>query len=305
MEFWGADSFCASLYLSALKAALLMGNALNEPSGLYAHLLSQGVGRMQAQLFNGEYFSRSPDWGHLRASFPEDLSPMYGRSEDFMEIANKEGPPYQYGTGCLSDGVMGVWLGLVSGIDALLDRDKVERHLLAVHRYNFKRDLTSQTNFFMPSFASNGESGLVVCTWPKGDRPSLSMLHSDAVWTGVEYQVASHLIALGQVEAGLEIVRATRRRYDGRVRNPFCEVEAGYWYARAMSSYALLQAFSGARFDAVEQVLYFKPSIKGDFRCFLATATGYGTVGVKEGRPFVEVVAGTIPFKRIQYAAAI
>ena len=44
----------------------------------------------------------------------------------------------------------------------------------------------------------------------------------------------------------------------------------------------LLQGLSGARYDAVEKVLYLEPGIKGDFRCFLATATGYGTVGVRE-----------------------
>src|SRR5260370_9086645 len=49
----------------------------------------------------------------------------------------------------------------------------------------------------------------------------------------------------------------------------FSELEAGHWYARAMSSYALLQALSGARFDAVDKTLYLKPALKGDFRSFL------------------------------------
>jgi hypothetical protein len=71
-----------------------------------------------------------------------------------------------------------------------------------------------------------------------------------------------------------------------------------------MSSYALLQAFSGARFDAVDKLLYLRPAIKGDFRCFLSTATGFGTVGVKNGRPFVEVVSGEIPYTNIKYTAA-
>ena len=79
-------------------------------------------------------------------------------------------------------------------------------------------------------------------------------------------------------------MRVCRDRYDGRVRNPFNEYECGHWYARAMSSYALLFGLSGARYDAVEKVLYLEPSIKGDFRCFLATATGYGTVGVRKGQ---------------------
>ena len=71
-----------------------------------------------------------------------------------------------------------------------------------------------------------------------------------------------------------------------------------------MSSYALLEALSGARFDAVEGTLYLTPAIKGDFRSFLSTATGFGTVGVRNGRPFLEVIAGRIPYKKIDYTAA-
>jgi hypothetical protein len=103
----------------------------------------------------------------------------------------------------------------------------------------------------------------------------------------------------GLVEEGLEIVRTCRRRYDGRVRNPFDEIECGHFYARALASYALLQALSGARYDAVERKLYLDPALPGDFRAFIATATGFGTVGVKDGEPFLEVRHGTIEVESI------
>jgi hypothetical protein len=105
----------------------------------------------------------------------------------------------------------------------------------------------------------------------------------------------------GQVKEGLAIVRAVRKRHDGQWRNPFDEYECGHWYARAMSSYGLLQACSGARYDAVEQALYLEPPVKGDFRAFLCTATGFGTVGVRKGKPFVEVASGTIVVKKIEF----
>ena len=300
--FWGADSMCTSLYLSALKAATLMGQALGDNIETYSTLLSESSQQME-QLFNGEYFFQKTKWQNLRAPYPrvDDDSPEY---PEFLELAKKEGPPYQYGQGCLSDGVLGEWLSLMCGVGALLDSRKVESHLLAVHRYNLKKDFTEHANTRRPYFACGDESGLLCCSWPRGGRPSLAMIYSDEVWTGVEYQVASHLIALGKTDAGLEIVRACRSRYDGVVRNPLDEIEAGHWYARAMSSYALLQAFSGARFDAVERILYLKPAIKGDFRCFLSTATGFGTVGVKNGKPFVEVVSGQIPYREIKYTSA-
>ena len=134
--------------------------------------------------------------------------------------------------------------------------------------------------------------------------PSLPFVYSNEVWTGIEYQVASHLMAMGQVEEGLEIVRACRDRYDGRVRNPFNEYECGHWYARAMSSYALLQGLTGARYDAVEKVLHLRPRLRGDFRAFLAVAGGYGTVGVRAGRPFFQPVVGKPEVREIRYEAA-
>jgi hypothetical protein len=183
----------------------------------------------------------------------------------------------------------------------LLDREKVAGHLAAVHRYNLRRDLSEHANPQRPSYACGAEGGLLLCTWPRGGSPTLPFVYSNEVWTGIEYQVASHLMLMGMVEPGLEVVRTCRDRYDGRVRNPFDEYECGHWYARAMSSYALLQGLTGARYDAVEKTLYLEPRIAGDFRSFLATATGYGTVGVRGGEPFLEVRAGTIEVTRVAY----
>ena len=129
----------------------------------------------------------------------------------------------------------------------------------------------------------------------------MPFVYSNEVWTGIEYQVASHLMLMGHVDEGLDIVRTLRDRYDGRVRNPFNEYECGHWYARAMSSYGLLQGLSGARYDAVEKVLYLEPSLPGDFRCFFAAATGYGTLGVREGKPFLEVQSGRIECQEIRF----
>src|SRR6185369_14224926 len=107
-----------------------------------------------------------------------------------------------------------------------------------------------------PGYAMGHEPGLILCTWPKGGKPTLPFVYSDEVWTGIEYQVASHLMIEGAPMAGLEIVRAARKRFDGRLRNPYDEYECGHWYGRALSSYALLQGMSGARYDAVDKVLH-------------------------------------------------
>jgi len=302
IEFWGPDGMCTSFYLGALKAAMVMAEAVGDDVPLYGELLEKGVAFMESELWNDEYFIQKIEWQNLRAGDPTKALAMHtSYSPEALELLKQEGPKYQYGNGCLSDGVLGAWIAAVCGVGEVLDREKVESHLLAVHRYNFKEDLSDHANPQRPTYALGEEGGLLLCTWPRGGELSLPFGYSNEVWTGIEYQVASHLMMLGHVEEGLEIVRRARDRYDGRVRNPFNEYECGHWYARAMASYALLQGMTGVRYDAVEKTLYIRPSIKGDFRAFFCTASGYGTVGVRDGQPFVEVKHGTIPYEKIVY----
>ena len=280
-----------------------MARARGDSVPLYAELLEKGITVMESDLWDGEYFIQKIQWEGLRAADPtKGQSWNVNYSPEAVELLQAEGPKYQYGTGCISDGVLGAWIAAVAGVPDFLDTDKVRGHLLAVHKYNLKLDLSEHANPQRPAFAMGNDGGLLLCTWPKGGALTLPFVYSDEVWTGIEYQVAAHLMLLGEVEAGLDIVRAARDRYDGRVRNPFNEYECGHWYARAMASYGLLQGLTGVRYDAVDKVLTIQPNISGDFRAFLSTATGYGTVGVKDGKPFVEVKHGTIPFERIEYA---
>ncbi len=293
---------CTSFYLAALRAAVLMGEALAAPVPLYAEPAEKSRKALEEELWDGEYFVQRIEWRNLRAKDPLETKSYVGTySPEATLLFEKEGPKYQYGEGCLADAVLGAWLAAVCGIGEFLDRRKVAGHLAAVHRHNLKRDLSEHANPQRPSYACGAEGGLLLCTWPRGGAPTLPFVYSNEVWTGIEYQVASHLMLMGMVEPGLEVVRTCRDRYDGRVRNPFDEYECGHWYARALSSYALLQGLSGARYDAVEKTLYLEPRIPGDFRSFLSTATGYGTVGVRAGQPFLDVRAGTIEVARVAY----
>ena len=302
IEFWGPDGMCTSFYLGALKAALAMAETVGDDVPLYAELLEQGIAFMESDLWNGEYFVQKIQWQNLRAGdSTKALAIRTNYSPEAQGLLKQEGPKYQYGIGCLSDGVLGAWIAAVCGVGEFLDREKIRKHLVAVHKHNLKKGLTEHANPQRPTYALGKEGGLLLCTWPKGGEPSLPFVYSNEVWTGIEYQVASHLMMMGHVEEGLEIVCTCRDRYDGRVRNPFDEYEAGHWYARAMASYGLLQGLTGVRYDAVEKALYIKSSIQGDFRAFLCTATGYGTVGIRDGKPFVEVKHGAIPYEKIVY----
>jgi uncharacterized protein (DUF608 family) len=303
-ELWGPNGMCSSIYLGALQAATLMGRALRDNVSEYARLYRRGRARVEAELFNGEYFEQRIEWRDRGSTLPPERRFKVGYSREAAELADREGPKYQYGTGCLADGVLGAWFARVCGVGEVLDERKVASHLRAVHRYNLKHDLFTHANTQRPGYAAGHEGGLLLCTWPKGGKLSLPFPYSNEVWTGIEYQVASHLIMTGATDAGLEIVKTLRARYDGRVRNPFDEYEFGHWYGRALASYALLQAFSGARYDAIEKVLYLEPTIRGDFRCFLSTATGFGTVGVRGGQPFFNVASGNVEVTRIAYRKA-
>jgi len=298
IEFWGPDGMCTGFYLGALKSMALMGKALGEDVSRYEKLYAKGRMAMENELFNGEYFFQKVRWKDLKAANPEIAMNDQGNNvpPEEKERFMKEGPKYQYGTGCLSDGVLGAWIGAVCGIDNIIDSSKIASHLNSVFRYNFVRDLSNHSNPQRPAYALGKEGGLILCTWPKGGALSIPFPYSDEVWTGYEYQVASHLMLIGEPEKGLEIVRTCRDRYDGKVRNPFDEYECGHWYARAMSSYGLLQGLTGVRYDAVSQELYIDSRV-GDFNSFLATETGFGNVGLKDGKPFLKVEYGEIPVK--------
>jgi uncharacterized protein (DUF608 family) len=302
IEFWGSDGMCTSFYLGALTAAVRMGEALREDISEYRALAEKSCRFLEEELFNGEYFIQKVMWKGLGKGKSDKASISNTEySPEAKAIFEKEGPKYQYGNGCLPDGVLGAWMAKMCGLGDILDGEKVESHLRVVRKYNFRENLSTHANPQRPGFALGEEGGLLLCTWPGGGEPSLPFVYSSEVWTGIEYQVASHLMTSGRVEEGLEIVRAARDRYDGSRRNPFDEYECGHWYARAMASYALLQGLTGARYDAVEKILYLEPSIDGDFRAFISTATGFGTVGVRGGKPFLEVRHGKIEIAGIEY----
>jgi hypothetical protein len=299
IEFWGPDGMCSSFYLGALTAFIEMSRFMKEPAPEYESLLAKGKAFMEKDLFNGEYFIQKIRWNDLHAADPTRIPAATIAPDESYNLLVREGPKYQYGAGCLSDGIMGMWMASASGLPEILDPIKVTSHLKSIYRYNFKTDLKDHDNPQRPTYALGSEGGLLLCTWPAGGQLSLPFVYSNEVWTGIEYQVAGHLMMKGEVEKGLDIVRACRQRYDGSVRNPFDEYECGHWYARALSSYGLLQGLTGIRYDAVERILFVDSQIGKNFTSFLSTGTGFGIAGLKDGIPFVEVKMGKIPFEKI------
>jgi len=278
-----------------------MSKATGSDYAKYEELLTKGKAFMENDLYDGEYFIQKVKWEGLKAPSPVEVAKTslnIGYSAEAVELMKKEGPKYQYGSGCLSDGVLGMWIATVCGLEEVLDNEKVKSHLDAIHKYNLREVLYNHSNPQRPTYAIGKDGGLLLCTWPKGGALSLPFVYSNEVWTGIEYQVASHLMFKGEVQKGLDIVRLCRERYDGRVRNPFNEYECGHWYARAMSSYGIIQGLTGVRYDAVDKTLYVNSKI-GDFTSFISTETGFGNVGLKDGKPFLNVVYGKIEPQKV------
>ena len=66
-----------------------------------------------------------------------------------------------------------------------------------------------------------------------------------------------------------------------------------------MASYGLIQGMTGVRYDAVDKTLTIDSRVGKDFKSFLSTATGFGSVGLKRGQPFVDMKMGRLNIDRV------
>ena len=258
IEFYGPNPLCSIYYLAALRAVERMAGLMGEAElARRCHALSEKASvRLDALLWNGDYF--------------------------IQQIDDVDAHKYQHGLGCLSDQLLGQLHAQMLDLGDLLPREHLQRAIKAIYDYNFRESFREQSNC-QRTYILGDEFGLLMCSWPKGGRPKLPFPYSDEVWTGVEYQVAAHLIAEGWVEQGLRLVWAVRERHDGRRRNPWDEVECGHHYARSMSSWMLLLALSGFHGDLGQGTMRFAPvmaaSTESDrFACFWCNGRAWGVL---------------------------
>ncbi|MEJ7768725.1 MAG: GH116 family glycosyl hydrolase, partial [Chitinophagaceae bacterium] len=162
IEFWGADGMCTSFYLGALRATVEMGKYLKKQTDTYQDLYTKGKLYLESKLFNGEYFFQQIEFKNLNAPDPVSVKSFGGEySEEAKAILLKEGPKYQYGLGCLSDGVLGCWIGSMCGLTDFIDTQKVKSHLTAIHKYNLKTHLNDLAQPQRPPYALGTEGGLL------------------------------------------------------------------------------------------------------------------------------------------------
>ena len=252
IEFYGPNSLTNAIFFGALKAGMEMAEYLNdrEHAKKYREALEKGSKKMDRILWNGEYY--------------------------IQKIDDVDKYKYQYGEGCLSDQLLGQVLAHIAGLGHILPEEHVKKAIHSIYKYNFLTSFDTHHNL-QRTFAINDEKGLLLCTWPKGSKPRFPLVYADEVWTGIEYHVATHLIYEGFIDEGLTIVKAARDRYDGYKRNPWSEEECGEHYARSLSSWGLIIALSGFKYDMVNKTMSFDPAInQHDFATFWSTGKAWG-----------------------------
>ncbi len=257
LDFVGPNTFVGALYLAALKAAAQMAEIQGDKE--FAQrcrmIADKGSRWSAAHLWDGEYFVQR---------IPKDAPTKF-----------------QYGDGCLADQLFGQNWANQLDLGYVYPAEQVRTALKSLYRYNWAPDIAAQNQAYPPQrwFARPGEAGLFTCTWPKGGRMQEPVLYRDEVWTGSEYQVASHLLSEGMIREGLSIIRGIHDRYDGRRHNPWNEVECGDHYARAMACWGCLLALSGFHYDGPAGRLGFAPRWQeDDFKAFFSAAEGWGSL---------------------------
>ena len=170
IEFYGPNPLSSVYYLAALRAVEQMAQVMSEDSlGQRCRAVFEvGSQRLDQLLWNGDYYVQKID----------DINAY----------------KYQHGEGCLSDQLLGQLHARLLGLGDLLPREHICRTVKTIYDHNFRTSFSDHMNC-QRTYALNDEAGLLMCTWPRGGRPKFPFTYSDEVWTGVEYQVAAHLVA--------------------------------------------------------------------------------------------------------------
>ncbi|MBX7254869.1 MAG: hypothetical protein K1Y02_00810 [Candidatus Hydrogenedentes bacterium] len=260
IDYYGANTFVGSLYLAALRAGEEMAKEMGDPefAARLRAIFEKGSRLSVERLWNGEYF--------------------------IQDVNLQEHAKHQYKDGCLSDQLFGQGWAHQLGLGYIYPRENVIKTLESIWKYNWAPDVGPYNEAHKPQrwFITPGQAGLITCTWPKGDYLTEGTLYREEVWTGIEYQVAGHMIWEGHVTEGLALCRAVHDRYHPDLFNPYNEVECGDHYARAMASWGVYLALAGYYYHGPKGRLGFAPRISpSDFKAAFTTAEAWITYSQK------------------------
>jgi hypothetical protein len=297
VEFYGPNPLGTVYYLGALRAAEEMALALGDTTlaGTYHALFAKGSAWVDQNLFNGDYYIQKV------RGIPK--SQIAKATVGDMGADDSEQPEFQLADGCLADQLIGQYLADIAGLGPLLDPAHIKMTLESIHKYNYRAQLFEHDSV-QRVYALNDEAALLVCDYTKGGRPKVPFPYFQEAWTGIEYLVAAQFIHAGMLKEGLETIENVRRRYDGERRNPWDEPECGHHYARAMSAWSNVIAFSGFDYHGATKAITLMPKTTADFISFFSTGLGWGLFSTGSGRAEVTVTEGSLPLKSIRVPLA-
>ena len=279
-SWWGAMSWTSSLYLAALRACEEMAKEMGdlEFARSAKGITDVGAKNLVARLWNGEYFIHKPDPSHANS--------------------------FIIGNGCHIDQVYGqAWAHQV-GLGRILPQAQTQSALRSIWKYNFTPDVGPYRQVFKDGrwYAMAGEGGVIMTTWPNGDREypkkvegrmAMGVGYLNECMSGFEHQVAGHMIGEGLVVEGLAVERAIHDRHHASRRNPWNEIECGDHYSRAMASYGVFLAACGFAYHGPKQHIGFAPKLTPEnFKGAFTSAAGWGSFGqqVAGGRHKAELI---------------
>jgi uncharacterized protein (DUF608 family) len=257
INFEGPNTFVGSLYLAALRAGEEMAREMGDAEFAQRcrRIFDSGSKLSVERLWDGEYF--------------------------IQDVDLQKHPKHQYGKGCLSDQLFGQGWAEQLRLGYIYPQENVKQALNSVWKYNWAPDVGPQNEVHPPDrwFALPGEPGLFTCTWPKSPYIKEGVLYREEVWTGIEYQVAGHMVWEGMVPEALAICRGVEDRYHPAKHNPYNEIECGDHYARAMASWGVYTALQGFEYHGPKGHMGFAPRVTPEsFRAAFTAAEGWGSV---------------------------
>jgi uncharacterized protein (DUF608 family) len=264
-DLGGSTTWLGSLYLSALAACERMASAHGDGafSDRCKKIRLAGAQKQNETLWNGEYYVQKRD--------PQ--------------------PRHDYSDGCEIDQLLGEWWARQVGLDTHFPEDRSKSALSSIVRYNFRPDFHGVVQ--LPrKFVADDDPGTQMIQWPKGGRPTPTILYGDEVMSGFEYAASATMVQMGMLREGFMLALAASDRYDGRLRtgltpaataswgysgNPFGDDECGKYYARAMSVWSLLLACQGFLYEGPAKRIGFLPVWKPeDHASFFSASEGWG-----------------------------
>lgn len=273
IDLSGLNPFMGSLWLAALRAGEELARLLGEHgvAERWRERFETGSASYDEALFNGEYYIQILEDGDPRE--------------------------FQWESGCLSDQLFGQWWAHQLDLGHLFPAEHVQTALRSIVRHNLRSDFRDFEHPYRV-FATDEETGLLVCTWPTGGRPEVPTRYCDEVWTGVEQQVAAHCLREGLEEQARAILNGLWRRYDGLRRNPYNQVECGDHYVRALSGWSVLEARTGKSWDALTKTLRIASPPDGGSHPVL-THSGWGSISRQGGRFCIVCRDGLLEIERV------